>query len=245
MLLSKLYHALSEHRESHPRRGVDFYESLYADYLGYAFSDNIPQRKFLVYATQLYHEKRYHNTLTVLKRLWKRCESAADRRAVLFFAALSYSRMGDRHTAIAVYQELLKVDPHHSVAWSNLGEQFRQEGFYKDAINSFEEAIRSDGNNAIAYSNLAAVYVHLGSFQNVITYATRALELNPHYYHAATDLAMAYYALGDREQSEHYSQLALLNGESEENLKEALLSVRGIDLDEIDALEDPEENVEE
>lgn len=69
--------------------------------------------------------------------------------------------------------------------------------------------------------------------------------MNPHYYHAATDLAMAYYALGDREQSEHYSQLALLNGESEENLKEALLSVRGIDLDEIDALEDPEENVEE
>lgn len=57
MLLSKLHHALSEHRGSHPRRGVDFYESLYADYLGNVFSDNIPQRKFLVFATQQMKEQ--------------------------------------------------------------------------------------------------------------------------------------------------------------------------------------------
>lgn len=230
MAFSKLFQALSKHREENPRRGVDFYESLYAEYLNGAFIDNVPQRKFLIYATQLYHEKRFNNALTVLKRLWNRCQTPADHRAVLFFTALSYSKMGDRHSAIAAYQELLKHDPHYSVAWSNLGEQFRREGFYKDAIHSFEEAIRCDGLNAMAHSNLAVVYVRIGAYEEAIPYGKHALELNPTLYYAATALAMAFYALGDREQCEHYSQQALINGENEADLKLALSKIHAVDL---------------
>lgn len=230
MGLSKFFQALSKHREENPRRGVDFYESLYAEYLSGAFAEKVPQRKFLIYATQLYHEKRYQNALSILKRLWSRCETTADYRAVLFFTALSYSRMGDRHSAIAAYRELLKLVPSYSVAWSNLGEQYRREGFYKDAIHSFEEAIRSDGQNAMAHSNLAATYIRIGAFREAIPYGKRALELNPGYYPVATDLAMAFFALGDQEQCEQYSRLALLNGENEANLKQALFNVHGVDL---------------
>lgn len=230
MAFSKFFQALSKHREENPRRGVDFYESLYAEYLSGAFIDNVPQRKFLIYATQLYHEKRFNNALTVLKRLWNRCQTPADYRSVLFFTALSYSRMGDRHSAIAAYQELLKHDPRDSTAWSNLGEQFRREGFYKDAIHSFEEAIRSDGQNAMAHSNLAVVYVRIGAYEEAIPYGKRALELNPTLYYAATSLAMAFYALGDREQCEHYSRQALINGENEADLKLALSKIHAVDL---------------
>ena len=56
--LLRLLQDFSEYRAKNNRHGVDYYESLYAEYLCDAFTDGVPQRKFLIYAAQLYHENR-------------------------------------------------------------------------------------------------------------------------------------------------------------------------------------------
>lgn len=230
MGLSNFFRAIGEQRASHPKRGVDFYESQYQKELEGAFAGNTAQRKFLIYAAQLYNENRFSNALTVLHKLRDKCRAPADYRAVLLFTALNYTGQGDRNAAIAAYRELLNRVPQYSTAWSNLGQLYRKEGLYGEAVNCYRKAIDCDGENPYPYVNLAVVYTRMDAYSRAIPCAKRALELKNNLYQAAAVLAMCYSALGEEEEANRYYSMALRLGEKKEDLDRAIANLPGRDM---------------
>ena len=200
-------------------------ESAYAPYMKDAFIQNPKNRKALVQAVELYHHEKYKKALVEMTSLLSRCESHKDKTSVLFFIALSRSRLGNRQGAIEAYGELVRLEPRNSTAWSNMGEQHRHLGRLEDALRCYREAVRWDGGNAHAHSNLAVVLVALRQYEEAVPYGRRALELNPKLYYCATAMAMAGEALGDASMREHYSRMALEQGENREKLEDALRRV--------------------
>lgn len=219
-------------------------ETAYAPYMKDAFLQNDKNRRALVEAVELYHNGKYPKALAALTALLPRCESHKDKTVVLFFVGLTRSRQGDRQGAVEAYRELTRLDPRHYLAWSNMGEQYRHLGQMEEAVNCYREAVKWDGTIAHAPSNLAnlaVVLVALGRYEEALPYGRRALERNPKFYYCATAMAMAGQALGDDQLREHYSRMALENGESREKLTAALQRVASRTRGESTPAEAPEE----
>lgn len=204
------------------KHSMSFYENQYANQLGNAFQGRKKQREFLVFATRLFNERRYDSALRTLGGLWEECENDEDRRAVLMFTALCQSRSGDQDGAASTYRVLLRIDPENSSALSNLGHILQEKGMFQGAEEYYRRAMECDPNNPFARNNLATLYYYMGEFEQVIPHAKAALTLKGNLYQAATVLAMSYMAMGDRAEGEHWGQVAVTNGQSPEDMRNAL-----------------------
>lgn len=203
-------------------RNRNAYEIHFAKQLGYAFSGRPSQREQLVYAAELFGERRYHQSLEHLNVLWEQCADNEDRKAVLMFTALCRSRIGDTESAIRHYRSLLLIDPENSTALSNLGHLLQEEGKYAEAERYYLQALDCDGNNPYAHNNMATLYHAMGEFEKAIPFGEKSLALKGNLYQAATVLGMCHMALGDREKGSHYGQIAVANGQDPEAMKNAL-----------------------
>src|ERR1700722_14499564 len=69
---------------------------------------------------------------------------------------------GDYDEAIAIYQDLIKLSPHHAIALNNLGSALFKVGRYKEAEACFYRAIKVKADYADPHSNLGNLLLARG-----------------------------------------------------------------------------------
>jgi tetratricopeptide (TPR) repeat protein len=99
---------------------------------------------------------------------------------------------GNQLQAIAAYQHVLELDPHHAAAHINLGTLFYNRQDYRAAEEHYRQALRIDPRYALAHFDLGNVLDETGRVADAVECYLRALHLAPTYADAHYNLALAY-----------------------------------------------------
>ena len=126
-------------------------------------------------------------------------QAARDARVQsLFFEAVRMEERGKTQEAIAQYETILALDPHHAPACINLGTiQYNQRRFL-EAERLYRHATIADPNYALAFFDLGNVLDELQRLPEAIVAYRTAIGLAPHYGDAHYNVALAYERTGER-----------------------------------------------
>jgi tetratricopeptide (TPR) repeat protein len=123
-----------------------------------------------------------------------RRSGAGDTRAMQerFLAAVQAEEAGEKQRAIALYEEILKLDPEYAAAYINLGTiQFHLRQFGR-AEQLYRRATEADPAYVLAFFDLGNVLDELERPDESIAAYRQAVTLAPHYADAHYNLALAY-----------------------------------------------------
>ncbi|HEX8711871.1 MAG TPA: tetratricopeptide repeat protein [Terracidiphilus sp.] len=113
-----------------------------------------------------------------------------------FFAAVQAEEAGDKNRAIALYEEILALDPHYAAAYINLGTmQFHLHQFER-AEQLYRRATEVDPAYVLAYFDLGNVLDELERMEESVAAYQKAVALSPRYADAHYNLALAYERCG-------------------------------------------------
>ncbi|MGH9590136.1 MAG: tetratricopeptide repeat protein, partial [Terracidiphilus sp.] len=113
-----------------------------------------------------------------------------------FLAAVQAEESGDKPRAIALYEEILALDPHYAAAYINLGTmQFHLHQFER-AEQLYRRATEVDPGYVLAYFDLGNVLDELERLEDSIAAYLKAVALAPRYADAHYNLALAYERCG-------------------------------------------------
>ncbi len=118
-----------------------------------------------------------------------------------FLAAVQAEEAGEKHRAIALYEEILKLDPLYAAAYINLGTinfHLRQ---YGRAEELYRRATEVDSAYVLAFFDLGNVLDELQRPDESIAAYRQAVALSPRYADAHYNLALAYERKGERRQA--------------------------------------------
>ena len=102
---------------------------------------------------------------------------------------LSWRRIGDYRSVLAIWTDTAAKSPRSPTAQNNLGMALALLGRMDEAISRFRQAIALDPRHALANYNVGYMLVHQGRPRDGIGYLRESLRLNPGY-------ADAHFALG-------------------------------------------------
>jgi tetratricopeptide (TPR) repeat protein len=98
---------------------------------------------------------------------------------------------GDYDEAIAIFQDLIKLNPRHAIALNNLGSALFKVGRYKEAEACFYRAIKVKADYADPHSNLGNLLLLRGYFVDAERSFRYALKINPRFVDARNNLGLA------------------------------------------------------
>lgn len=113
--------------------------------------------------------------------------------------AHSFFKLGKFAQAIALYQEVVAIEPLASSAWHNMGNVYSGIGNINAAINAFERAAVSEPNPkeaSASYFNLALMYNRNEQTESARKAYEQSLRLNPNQPEALRNLGIAWTSLG-------------------------------------------------
>jgi len=109
-----------------------------------------------------------------------------------FLAAVQAEEAGEKQRAIALYEEILEIDPEYAAAYINLGTiQFHLRQFGR-AEQLYRRATEADPTYVLAFFDLGNVLDELERPDESIAAYRQAVALAPHYADAHYNLALAY-----------------------------------------------------
>jgi tetratricopeptide (TPR) repeat protein len=109
-----------------------------------------------------------------------------------FLAAVQAEETGEKNRAIAIYEEILKIDPAYAPAYINLGTiNFHLRQFGR-AEELYRRASEADPGYVLAFFDLGNVLDELQRLDESIAAYRRAVTLAPRYADAHYNLALAY-----------------------------------------------------
>lgn len=114
-----------------------------------------------------------------------------------FLSAVQAEEAGDKRHAIALYHEILDLDPDYAPASINLGTLYFHMRQYARAEEFYRRATASDPGYVLAYFDLGNVLDELGRLGEAIAAYSKAVELSPRYADAHYNLALAYERKGE------------------------------------------------
>jgi len=118
-----------------------------------------------------------------------------------FLAAVQAEEAGEKPRAIALYNEILKLDPSYAAAYINLGTiLFHQRNFFL-AEELYRRATEVDKEYVLAFFDLGNVLDELQRPDESIAAYRQAVALSPRYADAHYNLALAYERKGERRQA--------------------------------------------
>ena len=113
-----------------------------------------------------------------------------------FHAAVQAEESGEKHRAIALYEEILEIDPQYAAACINLGTVFFHLRQYSRAEELYRRATEADPGYILAYFDLGNVLDELERLDESIAAYRKAVTLSPRYADAHYNLALAYERIG-------------------------------------------------
>jgi tetratricopeptide (TPR) repeat protein len=109
-----------------------------------------------------------------------------------FLAAVQTEEGGDQLTAVAQYQEIIRLDPSYAPAYINLGTIHFHLRQFSQAEEYYRRATLVDPTYVLAFFDLGNALDELHRFDESITAYRKALDLAPRYADAHYNLALAY-----------------------------------------------------
>ena len=109
-----------------------------------------------------------------------------------FLQAVQAEEAGEKHRAIALYEEILDLDPDYAPASINLGTLHFHLRQFDKAEEFYRRATISDPNYVLAYFDLGNVLDELERLEESIAAYCQAVALSPRYADAHYNLALAY-----------------------------------------------------
>jgi tetratricopeptide (TPR) repeat protein len=94
-----------------------------------------------------------------------------------YLFAVSFDKLGNRHAAIKIFQEITRTHPDHAATHAALGTVYREAGRYAEARVELERAVELDANDLRANYQLGLVYAKLGEKELAQKMFDRADEL--------------------------------------------------------------------
>jgi tetratricopeptide (TPR) repeat protein len=109
-----------------------------------------------------------------------------------FQFAVQAEEAGEKQRAIALYEEILSIDPQYAAACINLGTLFFHLRLYGRAEELYRRATVADPDYVLAYFDLGNVLDELNRLDESIAAYRKAVTLSPRYADAHYNLALAY-----------------------------------------------------
>jgi tetratricopeptide (TPR) repeat protein len=97
----------------------------------------------------------------------------------------------DWASAASYFQQVLQVEPNDADVYFHLGNVYRYQGNYSQALSAYQSAMKIDANFAPAYLGEAQVYIYgpTVKYDAAITDLQKAIELDPNLNEASLELA--------------------------------------------------------
>jgi tetratricopeptide (TPR) repeat protein len=115
-----------------------------------------------------------------------------------FLAAVQAEEAGEKNRAIALYEEILKVDPEYAAAYINLGTLLFHQRNFSLAEELYRRATEVDPAYVLAFFDLGNVLDELQRPDESIAAYRQAVSLSPRYADAHYNLALAFERKGER-----------------------------------------------
>lgn len=109
-----------------------------------------------------------------------------------FLQAVQAEESGDKTNAIALYDEILAIDPEYAPAYINMGTIYFHLRQFGRAEELYRHATVADPAYVLAFFDLGNVLDELQRLEESIAAYRRAVELSPRYADAHYNLALAY-----------------------------------------------------
>ncbi|MEH2142578.1 CHAT domain-containing protein [Nostoc sp.] len=135
-----------------------------------------------------------------------------------FYQGLSQAKTGDLLSAIASYDQAIKLQPEFSEYWFNRGLTLFHLERFDEAIASYEKATQLKPDYYKAWYNRGGTLGELGYFQEAIASFDKAIEIKPDYQEAWSSKGLALLKLGWLPEAiSSYDQALHLEPEDQEN----------------------------
>jgi len=95
----------------------------------------------------------------------------------LIRSANRLKREGKLDEAIALYHQVIEINPNFAWAYNNLGEAFVKQGKLDEAVVEYQKAIKINPNSAWFYINLGRLLILQGCFEEAIGYFRQGIEI--------------------------------------------------------------------
>jgi len=116
----------------------------------------------------------------------------------LFLLAVQAEESGEKHKAIALYEEILSLEPGYAPAFINLGTIHFHLRQFGRAEELYRRATETDPGYVLAFFDLGNVLDELDRSSESIAAYQQAVALSPRYADAHYNLALAFERRGDR-----------------------------------------------
>jgi Flp pilus assembly protein TadD len=97
----------------------------------------------------------------------------------LFEQGLAQSNKGNHLAARTFYEKVLKKDPHHANAYSQLGAVYFERGDFERAIQIFKKGLRRKPDHFVLNNNIAGAYYRKGELTKAKQHWQKCLEVKP------------------------------------------------------------------
>jgi Flp pilus assembly protein TadD len=127
--------------------------------------------------------------------------------------------IGDYHGADSVFNEVLKRNPNHAMAYFHKAHISKGFERYEESLENYNKSIAKNPNYAPAYLNRGGILYHFKQYDAALANYTKAIQLSPNYVEAYQNRGNIYYAAQKREQAlKDYNKALELNPQNPEVL---------------------------
>jgi tetratricopeptide (TPR) repeat protein len=120
-----------------------------------------------------------------------------------------FLKQGRTHEAILHFEQAIRIQPDHAVAYNNLGVVYRGLDRRQEAMEAYRRAIRIKPDYADAHYNLGVAYYGFGRYQEAIEAYQQAIRIKPQDVKFHNNLGVAYYSLGRYQEAIEVYQQAI------------------------------------
>ena len=90
-------------------------------------------------------------------------------------------RMGKLDEAIALYHQVIEINPHFAWAYHNLGDALVKQGNLDEGVVCYSEGLKINPNSALLLYSLGDALAKIGDLETAAKYLKKAIELKPDY----------------------------------------------------------------
>jgi tetratricopeptide (TPR) repeat protein len=115
---------------------------------------------------------------------------------VLFQLAVAFHELGESDSALAYYDETIRVEPDHFKSYVNRGVLLDDAGNVAAAVASFLTAVEISPDDVLAHSHLAFLLLEKESYQHSWMHLSKALDIDPEHPQPRFYLAIFFWEAG-------------------------------------------------
>jgi len=137
--------------------------------------------------------------------------------------AVTLQKVGLRHQAITVYEELLRQAGPKWQVYANIGLLYRKEKQFDDALLNYRKALDLNPSSAMLHNEIGVIFNLTGKYNEALTQFRDAVDLEPKSANPRVNLAQLYFKLGrKKEAKDAFRQIIIQFPEQESLAKEYL-----------------------